>query len=93
VGFDLVKCGMCGKAAVIVEGHRHVCEGCRDGERVLYDLVKTFIIENPSSNHTMQKIAASLKVKESQVKHLIDSGFFKLTLTGIQLYDGLEDML
>ena len=88
MSFDLVKCGMCGKAAVVIEGGKRVCKECLDAERELFDEIRDFINENPEVDFTLQNTAKVLNVKESQIKHLVDSGYFKLTVKGIRLYEG-----
>ena len=82
---DLVKCGMCGEAAVVSAGYRHVCEVCREPEHKLYTSVKTLVLGNPDVGYTIQDAAEILGVKESKIHHLVNSGFFKLTMRGIQI--------
>ena len=90
MSLDLVKCGMCGKATVISEGHRHVCEECRDPEHKLYARVRMILGEYPDSGFTVQNIAEMVKAEESQIRHLVDSGFFKLTVRGLQFCEERE---
>ena len=82
---DLVKCGMCGAAVVINEGRRHVCDICRIPEHELYTRIRTLILENPRTAYTIRDAADILEVDESKIQHLVRSGFFKLTMRGIQL--------
>ena len=85
MALDLVKCGMCGEAVVIARGQRSVCESCRESEHELYSTVRTLIRENLDVRFTMRDAAEILKVEESKIKHLVDSGFIKLTIRGIQI--------
>ena len=85
MSLDLVKCGMCGEAVVIATGHRHVCETCREPEHELYARVRSLIRENIYTRYTIQDAAGILEVDEKKIKHLVDSGFIKLTIRGIQL--------
>ena len=82
---DLIKCGMCGEAAVIAKGHRRVCDTCRGPEHDLYTKVRTLIQENPGKRYTIRDASELLDVEESKILHLVDSGFFKLSTKGIQL--------
>ena len=85
VSLDLVKCGMCGKATVVAAGQRCVCEVCREEEHKLYTRVRTLIVENPDVGYTIQEVVGMLNVNERKIHHLVDSGFFKLTIRGIQI--------
>ena len=85
MSLDLVKCGICDEAVVITAGHRHLCEGCRGAEHELYSRVRALVLENIYTKYTIQDAADVLKVEERQIKHLVDSGFIKLTMRGIQL--------
>ena len=85
VPLDLVKCGMCGEAAVIAKGHRRVCDTCRKPEHDLYAAVRTLIQDSSGRRYTIRDVSDVLEVEESKVKHLVDSGFFKLTAQGIRL--------
>ena len=82
---NLVKCGMCGTAAVVSSGYRHICDRCREPEHKLYRNVKTLILENLDTGYTIQDAAEILKVEESKIQHLVNSGFFKLTMRGMQV--------
>jgi hypothetical protein len=82
---DLVECGMCGKAAVVAEGRRSICDACREQEQELYSKVKDLIRENPGAGFTIRDMADILKVDERKIHHLVNSGYFKLTTQGIQL--------
>ena len=82
---DLVKCGMCDEAVVIAKGQRHLCDACREVEHELYTRVRTLIRENIYTRYTIRDAADVLNVDERRIKHLVDSGFIKLTLKGIQL--------
>ena len=82
---DLIKCGMCGEAAVVSKGHRHICDACRGPEHELYSKVRTLIHENLDARYTIRDVADILSVDENKIKHLVDSGFFKLTTRGIQI--------
>ena len=85
VSLDLVKCGMCGKAAVVAAGHRHVCEVCREEEHKLYSRVRALVHESPDVGYTIWEVSEILSVDESKIHHLVDSGFFTLTIRGIQI--------
>ena len=85
MALDLIKCGICGDAAVIAMGHRPVCEACRGLEHELYIRVRTLVRENHDVRYTISDAADILKIEESKIKHLVDSGFFKLTMRGITL--------
>ena len=85
MSLDLVKCGMCGKAAVVGEGRRHVCDSCRAEELNLYSKVRTFVQGNPDTEFTIKNVADILKVDERKIHHLVESGYFKLTMRKLQL--------
>jgi hypothetical protein len=84
VSLNLVKCGMCGKATVVQAGHRSVCEACRVEEQKLYARVRTLLREYDGSKLTIQDVAEMLKEDEKKITHLVDSGYFKLVMSGIR---------
>ena len=85
MSLDLVKCGMCGKAAVVAAGHRSICDACRIEEQELYRRVRILIHENLDTRYTINDVADILKLDEKKIHHLVESGFFTLTTRGIQL--------
>ena len=85
MSLDLVKCGMCGKAVVVANGQRHICEVCRDEEQQLYTRIRLILREYPGARYTIKEIADMIKVDERKIHHLVDNGYFKLTLQGIRL--------
>ena len=85
VPLNLVECGMCGKAAVVDEGHRHICDVCRGEEHELYSKIRTLIHENLGTRFTINDVADILKADEKKIYHLVESGFFTMTTRGIQL--------
>ena len=87
MSLELVKCGMCGKATVVGEGHKHVCDACRDDEHKLYSRVRALIREYNGSRLTIQDVAEILKVDEKKISHLVDSGYFKLVMREIRSFD------
>jgi len=87
VALELIKCGMCGKAAVVPTGHRHVCEACREEEQKLYARVRSLVREYEGASLTIPDVADMLKVDEKKITHLVDSGYFKLVVTGIKSYE------
>jgi hypothetical protein len=80
---ELVKCGMCGKAIVVGAGQRHVCEVCRDEEQRLYRRVRMLVRENSEKRFTIQDVAEMLEEDEKKITHLVDSGYFRLVMSGI----------
>ena len=82
---DLVRCGMCGEAAVITMGRRRVCDTCREPEHELYTRIRTLILENLNTRYTIRDVSDILDVSERKIIHLVDSGFFILTMRGIQI--------
>jgi hypothetical protein len=84
---ELVKCGICGKAAVVGAGQRHVCDACREEEQELYRRVRSFIREYPEAGNTVQGIAHALKVDEKKITHLVDSGYFRLVMRTVRPFE------
>jgi hypothetical protein len=87
VPLELVKCGICGKAAVIERGGRHVCPACLDEEHRLYTSVRTLLRDYEESLLTIKDVAEMLEVDERKITHLVDSGYFKLALRGLRPND------
>jgi membrane protease subunit (stomatin/prohibitin family) len=77
---ELVKCGMCEKATVVERGGRHVCPECLKEERRLYSIVRKLARDHEGSGLTVRDVAEMLGVDERKITHLVDSGYFKLTL-------------
>jgi hypothetical protein len=87
LSFDLVKCGMCGKAVVVQAGLRSVCDACRKEEQKLYMRVRSLLTDNERGALTVQDVAELLEVDEKQIVHLVESGFFQLVMKRIKLFD------
>ncbi|MCL2684749.1 MAG: hypothetical protein FWE55_05845, partial [Synergistaceae bacterium] len=71
---NLVNCGICGKATVVDEEQRHICDACREEELQLYRRVRALISENPGAGFTIWDVADKLKEDEGKITHLLDSG-------------------
>jgi hypothetical protein len=87
VSLDLIKCEMCGKAAVVEQGGRRVCSACFEDERKLYAKVRALLLEYEGSSLTIQDVAETLKEDEKKISYLVDSGYFKLVMRGARPYD------
>ena len=87
MALDLVKCKMCGKAAVITAGMRPVCESCRQKEQELYVLVRGVLRDHIDKKLTIQDVAEILEVDEKKIMHLVDSGYIQLKMRNVELRD------
>jgi hypothetical protein len=87
VALDLVKCKMCGKAAVITSGMRPVCDGCRQKEQELYVSVRGVLRDHIDKKLTIQDVAEILEITEKSIMHLVDSGYFQLKMRNLELHD------
>jgi hypothetical protein len=73
---------MCGKAAVVESGGRHVCPVCLEEEHRLYADVRTLLRDYEGSGLTIKDVAEMLGIDERKITHLVESGYFKLALRG-----------
>jgi hypothetical protein len=87
--YDLVKCGICGKAFVKQSGGRLTCSDCQTEEDALYRKVRTVLGDYPERRLSVAEVAHIVGVEERKINHLVDSGMFSLVSTiGALKWDG-----
>ncbi|MDR3254725.1 MAG: hypothetical protein LBT31_04095 [Synergistaceae bacterium] len=77
--FDLIKCGICGKAFVKYTGGRPTCPDCYAEEEALYRRVRGVLTTYPERRMGIGDVAEMIGVEERKISYLVDIGMFKLT--------------
>jgi predicted AAA+ superfamily ATPase len=76
--FDLVKCGLCGKAFVYEVGKRPTCPDCAEEENDLYTRIRRLISDHPDRRMNVAEIARILNIEERKINYLVECGMFNL---------------
>jgi hypothetical protein len=76
--YDLIKCGLCGKAFAHEVGSRTTCPDCLGEEDALYRKVRNLLSDYPDRRMGAAEVAKLLGVEERKVNYLVESGMFTL---------------
>jgi hypothetical protein len=94
VALDIMRCSFCGRAFVDIDGHRPVCESCRDEEEVLYKKARDLIRDNPERVFSVADVARIFDVDENKISYFVDCGMLHLVPNKNQDgYAALEEFL
>jgi hypothetical protein len=88
--YDLIKCGLCGRAFVYEVGSRPTCPDCAAEEDALYRKIRSLIADYPERRMSVAEVSRLLKVEEKKVSYLVDCGMFSL-VSGVGLFDKRSD--
>jgi hypothetical protein len=78
--FELLKCGLCGKAFVQETGKRPTCPDCIAEEDLLYRKVRNLVGDYPDRRISVAEAAKLLGVEERKINYLVECGMFKLVV-------------
>ncbi|MDR3321898.1 MAG: hypothetical protein LBS93_05555 [Synergistaceae bacterium] len=76
--YDLLNCGLCGKAFVKQTGGRPTCPECQAEEDILYRKIRTVLSDYPDRRLGIADVARLVGAEERKINYLVDSGMFKL---------------
>jgi hypothetical protein len=88
--YDLIKCGLCGRAFVYEIGGKATCPDCLAEEDALYRKVRSILADYSDRRLSAAEVAKLVGVEERKINYLVDCGMFTL-VTGIGLFNGRSD--